>query len=324
LVLKQKPKFIIVPAFLLDIMTTKYDLITILGPTASGKTQLAAAIAKSVEGEIISGDSRQVYRGMNLGTGKDYSDYTIDNIKIPYHLIDIVDAGIKYNVYEFQKDFFKVYDDIRTREKQPILCGGSGLYIESVIKEYRLIAVPDNPELRESFKGKTDEELIKLLSSYKKLHNQSDTTNRKRLERAIEIEEYYSTNDVDLTPLPKINNIVFGVRYSRNNERNRISCRLKQRLKDGMVDEVKALLDSGVKADDLIYYGLEYKFITQYILGQISWDEMFTQLNTAIAQFAKRQMTWFRRMEKNGININWIQGNMPLANKVDIVLNMIK
>lgn len=305
-------------------MTTKYDLITILGPTASGKTQLAAAIAKRVEGEIISGDSRQVYRGMNLGTGKDYGDYTIDNFKIPYHLIDIVDAGVKYNVYEFQKDFFMVYDDIRTREKQPILCGGSGLYIESVIKEYRLIAVPDNPELRESLKGKTDEELIKLLSSYKKLHNQSDTTNRKRLERAIEIEEYYSTNEVDLTPLPKINNIVFGVRYSRNNERNRISCRLKQRLKDGMVDEVKALLDSGVKADDLIYYGLEYKFITQYILGQITWDEMFTQLNTAIAQFAKRQMTWFRRMEKNGININWIQGNMPLANKVDIVLNMIK
>ena len=305
-------------------MSSKYNLITILGPTASGKTQLAAHVAKMIDGEIISGDSRQVYRGMNLGTGKDYSDYTVDDIKIPYHLIDIVDAGSKYNVYEFQKDFFRVYDDIKTRGKQPIICGGSGLYIESVLKEYRLIAVPDNLELRNSFKNKSDEELIKQLVSYKNLHNQTDTTNRKRLERAIEINEFYSKNDVDNTPLPRINNIVFGVRYSRNNERNRISCRLKQRLKDGMVDEVQALLDSGVKADDLIYYGLEYKFITQYILGQISWDEMFNLLNTAIAQFAKRQMTWFRRMERNGININWIQGNMPIASKVDIVLNLIK
>ena len=305
-------------------MSSKYNLITILGPTASGKTQLAAHVAKMIDGEIISGDSRQVYRGMNLGTGKDYSDYTVDDIKIPYHLIDIVDAGSKYNVYEFQKDFFRVYDDIKTRGTQPIICGGSGLYIESVLKEYRLIAVPDNLDLRNSFKDKSDEELIKQLASYKNLHNQTDTTNRKRLERAIEINEFYSKNDVDNTPLPRINNIVFGVRYSRNNERNRISCRLKQRLKDGMVDEVQALLDSGVKADDLIYYGLEYKFITQYILGQISWDEMFNLLNTAIAQFAKRQMTWFRRMERNGININWIQGNMPIASKVDIVLNLIK
>ncbi|RPH31589.1 MAG: tRNA (adenosine(37)-N6)-dimethylallyltransferase MiaA [Bacteroidales bacterium] len=305
-------------------MSSKYDLITIIGPTASGKTQLAAHVAKILKGEIISGDSRQVYRGMNLGTGKDLGDYTIDNVSIPYHLIDIVDAGSKYNVYEFQKDFFRVYDDIKAREKQPILCGGSGLYIESVIKEYRLIAVPDNIELRNGFKGKTDEELIKRLSSYKNLHNQTDTTNRKRLERAIEIEEYYLNNDVDTTPLPKINNIIFGVRYSRNSERNRISCRLKQRLKDGMVDEVKALLNSGVSADDLIYYGLEYKFITQHILGQITWDEMFTQLNNAIAQFAKRQMTWFRRMERNGIDIKWIQGNLPIAEKVNIVLEMIK
>lgn len=305
-------------------MTLKYDLITILGPTASGKTQLATHVAKLVGGEIISGDSRQVYRGMNLGTGKDYSDYTVGDVNIPHHLIDIADAGSKYNVYEFQKDFFKAYDDIRTRGNQPILCGGSGLYIESVIKEYRLIAVPDNPDLRNSFKGKSDEELIKQLASYKNLHNQTDTSNRKRLERAIEIEEYYSKNDIDTTPLPKINSIIFGVRYSRNNERTRISCRLKQRLKDGMVDEVKALLDSGVKSEDLIYYGLEYKYLTQYILGQISWDEMFVQLNNAIAQFAKRQMTWFRRMERNGIDIKWIQGNIPLGQKVEIVLNHIK
>lgn len=305
-------------------MSSKYDLITILGPTASGKTQLAAHVAKMIDGEIISGDSRQVYRGMNLGTGKDYGDYTIDSTRIPYHLIDIVDAGSKYNVYEFQKDFFSVYDDIRARGKRSVLCGGSGLYIESVIKGYRLIAVPDNPVLRDSFKAKSDEELIEQLSRYKNLHNQTDTTNRKRLERAIEIEEYYSKNEVDTTPLPKINNIIFGVRYGRNSERNRISCRLKQRLKDGMVDEVKALLDSGVKADDLIYYGLEYKYLTQYILGQISWDEMFNLLNTAIAQFAKRQMTWFRRMERNGIDIKWIQGSLPIADKVGMVLDLIK
>lgn len=305
----------------LKLMSSKYDLITILGPTASGKTQLATNLAKNLNGEIISGDSRQVYRGMNLGTGKDLEDYSIDDVKIPYHLIDIADAGSKYNVYEFQKDFFKVYEGIKSCGKQPILCGGSGLYIESVIKEYRLIAVPDNLELRNSFRDKSDDELIKWLTSFKNLHNRTDTTNRKRLERAIEIEEYYSTHDVDNTPLPKINNIIFGVRYSRNNERNRIACRLKQRLKDGMVDEVKALLDSGVKADDLIYYGLEYKFITQHILGQISSDEMFTLLNNAIAQFAKRQMTWFRRMERNGIDIHWIQGNIPIAEKVKIVLD---
>lgn len=303
--------------------TSKYDLITILGPTASGKTQLAACVAQKLNGEIISGDSRQVYRGMNLGTGKDYHDYTVNNINIPYHLIDIVDAGSKYNVYEFQKDFFRVYNDIKLRGNIPILCGGSGLYIESVIKGYKLIAVPDNAELRLTMKDKSDEELIKQLSSYKKLHNETDTTNRKRLERAIEIEEYYANNDVDESPLPKLNNIIFGVRYSRNNERNRISCRLKQRLKDGMVDEVKALLDSGIKAEDLIYYGLEYKYLTQHILGEISWDEMFIQLNNAIAQFAKRQMTWFRRMERNGIDIKWIQGNLPIAEKLNIVLNLI-
>jgi tRNA dimethylallyltransferase len=304
-------------------MSSKYDLITILGPTASGKTQLAAHIAAKVNGEIISGDSRQVYRNMSLGTGKDLGDYIVDNKPIPYHLIDIVDAGYKYNVYEYQKDFFKVYEEITSRGNQPILCGGSGLYLESVIRGYRLIAVPDNLELRKWMKDQSDETLIKMLASYKKLHNQTDTSNRKRLERAVEIEEYYSEHNVDETPFPKINNIIFGVRYSRNNERNRISCRLKQRLKDGMVEEVKTLLESGINPDDLIYYGLEYKFLTLYIQGQISWDEMFNQLNIAIAQFAKRQMTWFRRMERNGIEINWIQGNLPLAEKVNIILNRI-
>lgn len=304
-------------------MPSKYDLITIIGPTASGKTQLAAHVAKAVAGEIISGDSRQVYRGMSLGTGKDIGDYTIDNVQIPYHLIDIADAGSKYNVYEFQKDFFKAYNDIRIRGNQPILCGGSGLYIEAVLKEYKLISVPDNLELRTWMKTQSDEELIKMLASYKKLHNKTDTSNRKRLERAIEIEEYYANNQVDETPLPKINNVIFGVRYSRNNERSRITCRLKQRLKDGMIDEVKVLIDSGVNPDDLIYYGLEYKFITQYIIGQITYEEMFTLLNNAIAQFAKRQMTWFRRMERNGFEINWIQGSLPIAEKVGIVLNLI-
>jgi len=197
------------------------------------------------------------------------------------------------------------------------------LYIESVIKGYKLIAVPDNPELRLSLKDKTDEELIKMLASYKKLHNKTDTSNRKRLERAIEIEEYYTNNVVDETPFPEINNIIFGVKYSRNNERNRITCRLKQRLKEGMVDEVKSLIESGISTDDLIYYGLEYKFITQYIIGQLTWDEMFVQLNNAIAQFAKRQMTWFRRMERNGIDIKWIQGNLALSEKIGIVKNFV-
>jgi tRNA dimethylallyltransferase len=304
-------------------MSPKYDLITILGPTASGKTQLASNIALKLHGEIISGDSRQVYKGMNLGTVKDYHDYKVEGSTIPYHLIDVLEAGSKYNVYEFQKDFFRVYDEIRNRKNQPILCGGSGLYLEAVLKGYKLIAVPDNIPLRELLKSKSDEELIQMLSSFKKLHNQTDTTNRKRLERAIEIEDYYSKNEVDETPLPKINNIIFGVRYSRNSERNRISCRLKQRLKDGMVDEVKALIDSGVKAEDLIYYGLEYKYITMHILGELSYDEMFVQLNNAIAQFAKRQMTWFRRMERSGFDIKWIQGNLPLSEKVNIVLGMV-
>lgn len=304
-------------------MSSKYDLITILGPTASGKTQLATHVASKLNGEIISGDSRQVYRNMSLGTGKDLEDYIVENTPIPYHLIDIVDAGYKYNVYEYQKDFFRVYEEIAKRGNQPILCGGSGLYLESVIRGYRLIAVPDNTELRKWMKDQSENDLIKMLASYKILHNQTDTTNRKRLERAIEIEEYYSKHNVDETPFPKINNIIFGVRYSRNNERNRITCRLKQRLNNGMVDEVKNLLDSGISPNDLIYYGLEYKYLTLYIQGQISWDEMFNQLNTAIAQFSKRQMTWFRRMERNGIEINWIQGNLPLAEKVNIVLNRL-
>jgi len=260
---------------------------------------------------------------MSLGTGKDLEDYIVENTPIPYHLIDIVDAGYKYNVYEYQKDFFRVYEEITKRENQPILCGGSGLYLESVIRGYRLIAVPDNSELRKWMKDQSEDDLIKMLASYKILHNQTDTSNRKRLERAIEIEEYYSKHNVDETPFPKINNIVFGVRYTRNNERKRITCRLKQRLNNGMVDEVKTLLESGIKAEDLIYYGLEYKYLTLYIQGQISWDEMFNQLNTAIAQFSKRQMTWFRRMERNGIEINWIQGNLPLADKVNIVLNRL-
>jgi len=304
-------------------MSSKYDLITILGPTASGKTQLAVHVAANMNGEIISGDSRQVYQNMSLGTGKDLGDYVVDNKPIPYHLIDIVAAGYKYNVYEYQKDFFKAFEEITKRGNQPILCGGSGLYLESVIRGYKLIAVPDNLELRNWMKGQSNENLIQMLASYKKLHNQTDTSNRKRLERAIEIEEYYSKHNVDETPFPKINNIIFGVRYSRNNERNRISCRLKQRLKDGMVNEVKSLLDSGINPNDLIYYGLEYKFLTLYIQGLISWDEMFNQLNIAIAQFAKRQMTWFRRMERNGIEINWIQGNLPLAEKVNIILNRV-
>jgi tRNA dimethylallyltransferase len=301
----------------------KYDLITILGPTASGKTQLAANIAHTINSEIISADSRQVYRGMNLGTGKDYDDYIIDWIKVPYHLIDIVDAGYKYNVFEYQADFLKVYKDILGKRKIPIFCGGSGLYIESVIKGYKLVPVPENAELRNKLSCESDEVLIKLLASYKKLHNQTDIDTRKRMIRAIEIEEYYSFNKVEASPFPEIRSIVFGVKYDRGTEKKRITERLKQRLDAGMVEEVKDLMDSGIKPHDIIYYGLEYKFITHFLLGDITYNEMFNGLNIAIRQFAKRQMTWFRKMERDGLKIHWIEGNIPLSQKLDVVLQML-
>ncbi|MCG8700852.1 MAG: tRNA (adenosine(37)-N6)-dimethylallyltransferase MiaA [Bacteroidales bacterium] len=307
----------------MNIKETPYNLVVITGPTATEKTSLAAHLASKIEGEIISADSRQVYRKMDLGTGKDYDDYLVNGVQIPYHLVDIHQPGYKYNVFEFQKDFTAAFKDITQREKSPILCGGTGLYIEATLKDYKLIAVPVNEKLREELKGKTMAELETILASYKKLHNRSDTDMVKRAIRAIEIEEYYTNNPEKESELPTIKPVIIGVEVDRETRRNRITKRLEQRLQEGMVDEVQALLDSGISAEDLIYYGLEYKFITLHLTGKLSYDEMKQQLNTAIHQFAKRQMTWFRRMEKHGMKINWIDGMLPMEEKVDAAIREI-
>lgn len=301
-----------------------YDLVTILGPTASGKTPLAAALAFRLNAEIISGDSRQVYRRMDLGTGKDLADYVVDGKRIPYHLIDIVEPGYKYNVFEFQRDFLQAYDDIRQRGVLPILCGGTGMYIESVLKGYKLLPVPENPELRASLADKSLDELTAILVGYKKLHNSTDVDTVKRAIRAIEIEEYYRQQPVSAREFPAINSLVIGVDIDRDLRRTKITRRLKQRLDEGMVDEVKALLDAGIPAEDLIYYGLEYKYLTLYAVGQLTYDEMFHQLEIAIHQFAKRQMTWFRGMERRGFNIHWIDASLPMEQKVEEIVGLIK
>lgn len=298
----------------------KYDMITILGPTASGKTPLAAHLAKSIGAEIISGDSRQIYRGMDLGTGKDLADYTVDGYAVPYHLIDIVDPGYKYNVFEFQRDFLASYNEIKESGKEVILCGGTGMYLESVLKGYRLIPVPENKELREKLSDKSLDELTGILSGYKKLHNSTDVDTVKRAIRAIEIEEYYLKENVDARPFPNIKSLIIGVDISRELRREKISRRLKQRLDEGMVDEVRKLLESGLSADDLIYYGLEYKYLTLYVIGQLSYDEMISQLEIAIHQFAKRQMTWFRGMERRGFVINWIDAEMSMEDKIGAII----
>lgn len=300
-----------------------YDLITILGPTASGKTPLAAALASRLDSEIISADSRQVYRGMDLGTGKDLADYTVAGKTIPYHLIDIVDPGYKYNVFEYQRDFLQAYQSVRERGKLPILCGGTGLYLEAVLKGYRLIPVPENPELRNRLSDKSLDELTRILSSYKKLHNSTDVDTVKRAIRAIEIEEYYLTQDVEERSFPTINSLIIGVDIDRELRREKITRRLKQRLDEGMVDEVRQLIASGVSPDDLIYYGLEYKYLTLYAIGELTFEEMFHQLEIAIHQFAKRQMTWFRGMERRGFTIHWIDASLPMEQKVDSILNLL-
>jgi tRNA dimethylallyltransferase len=300
-----------------------YNLVTLLGPTAGGKTSVAANLAYAIGGEIISADSRQVYRGMDLGTGKDIKEYNVNGKAIPYHLIDLFDAGYKFNVYEFQTHFVDAFNDISARSVTPILCGGSGLYIEAAIKGYRLIEVPDNHELRAQLAEKSNEELEQMLSSMKKLHNHSDTVTRKRLIRAIEIEVHYANTPSKEFSYPVLNNIIFGVKFPRFQQRHRITERLRQRLNEGMVDEVKTLLDKGVNHCSLIYYGLEYKWITQYVLGEITYDEMFNGLNTAIHQFAKRQMTWFRRMERSGMEIHWIDGNIPMEQKIEFILHTL-
>ena len=301
----------------------KYDLITILGPTASGKTPLAAALADRMGTEIISGDSRQVYRRMDLGTGKDLVDYTVDGRQVPYHLIDIVEPGYKYNVFEYQRDFLKAYEEISANGKTPILCGGTGMYIESVLKGYRLLPVPENPELRASLEGKSLEELTHILEGYKKLHNSTDVDTCKRAIRAIEIEEYYKQQPPEYREFPSLKSLIVGVDIDRELRREKITRRLKQRLEEGMVDEVRGLLAEGIPAENLIYYGLEYKFLTQYAIGEISYDEMFLQLETAIHQFAKRQMTWFRGMERRGFTIHWLDATLPMEEKTEQIINLI-
>ena len=301
----------------------KYDLITILGPTASGKTPLAAALADRMGTEIISGDSRQVYRRMDLGTGKDLVDYTVDGRQVPYHLIDIVEPGYKYNVFEYQRDFLKAYEEISAKGKTPILCGGTGMYIESVLKGYRLLPVPENPELRASLEGKSLEELTHILEGYKKLHNSTDVDTCKRAIRAIEIEEYYKQQPPEYREFPSLKSLIIGVDIDRELRREKITRRLKQRLEEGMVDEVRGLLAEGIPAENLIYYGLEYKFLTQYAIGEISYDEMFLQLETAIHQFAKRQMTWFRGMERRGFTIHWLDATLPMEEKTEQIINLI-
>lgn len=283
------------------------DLLTILGPTASGKTSIAVKLAAKLNAEIISADSRQVYRRMDLGTGKDLEDYNYEGQKIPYHLIDIVEPGTKYNVFEYQQDFLKAYNDIRSRNKNVIVCGGTGLYLESILRSYRLSPVPQNPELREKLKGKTLEELTGILSQYKTLHNTTDVDSAQRAIRAIEIADYYTHTPVDDRPFPQLSSYTIGIDVDRETRRSRISQRLKQRLDNGMIDEIKSLLAEGIPAEDLIYYGLEYKYLTLYATGKLSYDEMFNQLEIAIHQFAKRQMTWFRGMERRGIEIHWMK-----------------
>ena len=304
-------------------MKMKYDLITILGPTASGKTPLAAALADKIGTEIISGDSRQVYRRMDLGTGKDLVDYVVEGRQVPYHLIDIVEPGTKYNVFEYQRDFLKAYDDITARGKTPILCGGTGMYIESVLKGYKLLPVPENPELRASLEGKSLEELTHILEGYKKLHNSTDVDTAKRAIRAIEIEEYYKQQPPEYREFPSLKSLIIGVDIDRELRREKITRRLKQRLEEGMVEEVRGLLNEGIPAENLIYYGLEYKFLTQYAIGELTFEEMFHQLETAIHQFAKRQMTWFRGMERRGFTIHWLDATLSMEEKTERIINLI-
>lgn len=293
------------------------QLITILGPTASGKTPLAAALAREVGGEIISADSRQVYRRMDIGTGKDLSDYG----EVPYHLIDICEPGTKYNLFQYQQDFFDAYQNITNRGKQPILCGGTGLYIEAVLKGYHLSPVPQNTELRSQLEGKSLDELTGILLELKEkngsnMHNKTDVDSCQRAIRAIEIETYNLQHPMPLRELPPIDSLIIGVNIDRELRREKITRRLKARLDEGMIDEIRGLLDSGIPAEDLIYYGLEYKYLTEYVIGNLSYEEMFRQLEIAIHQFAKRQMTWFRGMERRGFTIHWIDATLPIEEKV--------
>ena len=304
-------------------------MITILGPTACGKTTLAAHLAARIDGEIISADSRQVYRRMDIGTGKDLDDYVVDGKQIPYHLIDIMEPGTKYNLFQYQQDFHDAYNDIKGRGAKPILCGGTGLYIEAALKGYALSPVPQNVELRASLEGKSLEELTSMLVALKQqngsaMHNTTDVDTAQRAIRAIEIETYNAEHPTAERQLPGIESLVIGVNIDREARRERITRRLRQRLENGMVEEIRDIIDSGVKPADLIYYGLEYKYVTEYVIGQTSYDEMFRALKIAIHQFAKRQMTWFRGMERRGTEIHWIDAALPMEEKIGKILDLEK
>ncbi len=301
------------------------ELITILGPTASGKTTLAAHVAARLgNAEILSADSRQLYRGMDIGTGKDLADYVVDGTQIPFHLIDIAPAGERRNLFQYQQDFWQAYDEVVARAHQPILCGGTGLYIESVLKGYRMVPVPENPALRQSLQGKSLQELTEMLASMKTLHNTTDVDTPKRAIRAIEIQQYYREHNISEREMPRVNSLTIGLAIDRDLRRQRITARLHHRLEvEDMVGEVRRLLEH-LPPEDLIYYGLEYKYLTLYCIGKLTYDEMFSQLETAIHQFAKRQMTWFRGMERRGTPIHWIDASQPLEDKVEQVLDLIR
>ena len=302
-------------------------MITILGPTASGKTSIAAALASRIGGEIISADSRQVYRHMDIGTGKDLADYEVGGKHIPYHLIDIAEPGYKYNLFEYQRDFHTAYDDITSRGRTPVLCGGTGLYIEAVLNGYALSPVPQNQELRDSLSAKSLDELTAMLKALKEqtgsnMHNRSDVETVQRAIRAIEIETYNLQHPTPEREMPGISSLVIGVDVDRETRRRRISDRLEARLHEGMIDEVKGLLAEGVSAESLMYYGLEYKFVTEYVTGKTTYNDMLSRLEIAIHQFAKRQMTWFRGMERRGIHINWIDASLPMDDKVELIMEL--
>ncbi|MBQ9470036.1 MAG: tRNA (adenosine(37)-N6)-dimethylallyltransferase MiaA [Bacteroidales bacterium] len=298
-------------------------MVALVGPTASGKTSVAVALARELNGEILSADSRQVYQGMNLGTGKDLQEYAHGGPPVPYHLIDIAPAGSRYNVFQYQHDFLSAYRAIEQRGARPILCGGSGLYVEAVLRGYRMMPVPENPELRQQLSTLSDDELHQRLAAYGPLHNTTDLDSRKRTIRAIEIADYHRSQPVSPKPFPVLQSTVFGIRYQRATEMARIRQRLQQRLDAGLIDEVRGLLSSGLAPADLIYYGLEYKHITEHLLGQTSGSEMFERLYIAIRQFAKRQMTWFRGMERRGMVIHWLEGELPLEQKLERILALL-
>ncbi len=298
--------------------------ITILGSTATGKTTIAVHLAVCLDGEVISADSRQVYKGMDIGTGKDLSEYIVDGKQIPYHLIDIVKPGYQYNVFEYQQDFIKAYQSVSKKSKTPVLCGGSGMYIEAVLKGYRLTSVPVNDLLRKELENYPMDALEKRLKSLKAIHNRSDLDTKKRAIRAIEIAEYEKSHPVSEVQVTPPESLIIGIYFEREERRKRIEQRLHARLKEGMVEEVEELMRNELSPEQLVYYGLEYKWITLYLLGELTYKEMVQKLLVAIHQFAKRQMTWFRKMEKNDFQIHWINGRMPLKKKSEKIIGLYK